>query len=86
VRHPTTLRDLEAAFQEPEHAPTLHRIDEGHFQAQCNVCLRSSPVVCGEIEDALIRVTDLGWTTATPREMWSCPLCQGRASGRYAVP
>ena len=78
----TTRRDLVPTFL--DEAPTLHCIDEAHFQAQCRVCLRSSPIVGGEIEDALIRVADLGWTT-TQGYAWTCPLCQDRQLGRYAA-
>lgn len=60
---------------------TLHRIDALHFQARCDGCLRPSPVVEGEVRDALKRVIELGWATAG-NGGWSCPICHNRHESR----
>jgi YesN/AraC family two-component response regulator len=56
---------------------TLHRIDERHFQARCDSCHRSSPVVEGQIHDALKTVVALGWITER-HGGFACPVCRDR--------
>ncbi len=63
----------------PVQSATLHRIDAAHYQARCDSCLRPSPVVEGEVRDALKRVVELGWT-AGGTSGWACPICRERSS------
>ncbi|MDB5216456.1 MAG: chemotaxis protein CheY [Myxococcaceae bacterium] len=62
---------------------TLHRIDKRHFQACCDTCHRSSPVVEGLIEDALKTVVALGWTTQQ-HGGFACPVCRDPGSQRHS--
>lgn len=88
VSETTRIRDRAPTFDYGE-AGTLLRVDETHFQVQCAICHRSSPVVGGEgegeSEDGLLLIANLGWTT-TNQSTWTCPLCKDRDSGRYTVP
>lgn len=60
---------------------TLHRIDERHFQARCDTCHRSSPVVAGGLHDALRTVVGLGWATHR-HGGFACPVCRERGAVR----
>lgn len=65
----------------PVQSATLHRIDAIHYQARCDGCMRPSPVIEGQIRDALKRVVELGWVTA-PNGGWACPICRDRGEAR----
>jgi CheY-like chemotaxis protein len=54
------------------------RIDGGRFQARCSACLRTSPILEGEIEHVIAKLFDLEWTRTAPRA-WKCPICCSRA-------
>lgn len=66
---------------------TLHPVgDPGESTGQralCAGCHRTSPVMHDLVEDALVRLVDLGWTTARGGA-WLCPLCTAPGRGRYA--
>lgn len=63
----------------PMETATLHRIDATRYQALCATCMRPSPVVRGELHEALREVVGLGWNT-TRVGGWACPVCLSRAS------
>lgn len=65
----------------PVQPATVHRIDARRYQVRCDSCMRSSPVVEGEIRDALRRVVELGWV-AGGTDGWACPICRGRTDAR----
>lgn len=68
----------------PAETATLHRVDATHFQAFCSTCVRPSPVLQGDLQDALRAVVALGWVTGRTGG-WSCPVCRSRATDRGAA-
>jgi DNA-binding response OmpR family regulator len=68
----------------PTETATLHRIDASRFQALCATCMRPSPVVRGDIQEALREVVGLGWIT-TRLGSWACPICRTRVTSRGAA-
>jgi DNA-binding response OmpR family regulator len=66
-------------------AATLHRLDATRYQALCAGCLRPSPVVHGDVYQALREVVALGWTTNPTGGGWTCPICRSRSSTRGAA-
>jgi len=68
-----------------ETVETCKGLGGGCFQAQCDSCVRSSPIVSGVLDDFSRRATELGWAM-TSTGMWRCPLCRNRKLGRYALP
>jgi hypothetical protein len=76
---PEFLRDFAVA------SAAVLRVDEEHYQARCELCLRSSPIVGGGMATMLVRIAELGWRLG-PEHTWMCPLCNQPSSGRYALP
>ncbi|MDF2696180.1 MAG: two-component response regulator [Labilithrix sp.] len=77
-RVPLTLADRSA-----EEPGKFHPLGDGKLQARCRSCLRGSPVLGREPEEADKQAVHLGWSLR--RDGWSCPVClernkTGRAS------
>lgn len=63
---------------------SLYAIEDVGLQARCATCHRASPTLSVVIEDALIRLVELGWATAC-EGTWRCPVCRTPDAGRYGV-
>jgi hypothetical protein len=74
--------ELESTFMRG--ADAFQGVGGGDFQARCDSCLRSSPVVSGVREVFLSRAAELGWSM-TDAGAWRCPLCSDSHLGRYAL-
>lgn len=89
-RRTLTKRGLMPASPVEDETAALHRIDDSRRQACCERCLRSSPVIQGDMRNAFTCVVDLGWRIARRPSRaglgaWTCPVCQARDAGRYAL-
>ena len=56
----------------------FERIDAARCQARCSSCLRSSPILEGDVVDVTAVLVDLDWTSNT-KGVWRCPICNSRA-------
>lgn len=73
-----------------ETARPPHEAGELRFYVRCGLCFRSSPIVLGDARHVVQWIVDLGWKTQPPAgdsdpAAWTCPVCQKRDAGRYAL-